>query len=191
MSHLTQPLASLSEDELRYLQPILEHIHQHFCAGKGLLSEYLLNWLAYPLQQLGDKTGVAVVVKGQPGTDKGVIFNVLMGKIYGEHYVQCKDIHDLTGGFNSLIAKKMLVNLDEATFGGLRRENQMLKNFITEPRTNMTEKFKDSVQINSYVNLVITTNEDFPVAITEGDRRYFVKGPLGPSPTTMHTGAAA
>ncbi|BDA41857.1 hypothetical protein COCOBI_02-6520 [Coccomyxa sp. Obi] len=152
MSHLTQPLASLSEDELRYLQPILDHLHQHFCAGEVLLSEYLLNWLAFPLQKLGEKTGVAVVVKGLPGTGKGLVFNKLMSAIYDEHYVQCKDIHDLTGGFNSLTAKKMLVNLDEATF----------------------EKYKDSVQIKSYVNLVITTNEDFPVAITEGDRRYFV-----------------
>ena len=146
----------------------------HFCNGQELLAVYLTNWLAFPLQQLGDKTGVAVVVKGRPGTGKGQIFNVLMRKIYGEHYHQCKDIQDLTGTFNSHTVQKLLVNLDEATFGGLKRENQILKNFITEPRATLTEKFKDSVEINGYVNLVITTNEDFPVAISEGDRRYFV-----------------
>ncbi|CAL8468248.1 g7787 [Coccomyxa elongata] len=174
MSHVELPATPLTPQESDRLRPITDHILLHFCDNEQLLSDYLTNWLAFPLQQLGDKTGVAVVVKGKPGTGKGQIFNVLMRKIYGEHYHQCKDIQDLTGTFNSHTVQKLLVNLDEATFGGLKRENQILKNFITEPRATLTEKFKDSVEINSYVNLVITTNEDFPVAITEGDRRYFV-----------------
>ncbi|CAL8466691.1 g6227 [Coccomyxa elongata] len=68
----------------------------------------------------------------------------------------------------------MFVNLDEATFGGYKQANQILKNFNTEPKAMLTERFKDSIGINNYVNLVITTNEDFPVEITENDRRYFV-----------------
>ncbi|CAL8465957.1 g5493 [Coccomyxa elongata] len=38
----------------------------------------------------------------------------------------------------------------------------------------MQEKFKESIHIKSYVNLVITTNEDLPMEINENDRRYFV-----------------
>ncbi|CAL8469122.1 g8663 [Coccomyxa elongata] len=35
----------------------------------------------------------------------------------------------------------MFVNLDEATFGGYKVDNQALKNFITEPKATMQEKF--------------------------------------------------
>ncbi|CAL8463166.1 g2700 [Coccomyxa elongata] len=97
-----------------------------------------------------------------------------MSSIYGEHYIQSKDIKDLTGKFNAHTANKMFVNLDEATFGGYKQDNQILKNFITESMAVIEEKFKDPMTINSYVNLAITTNEDFPVEISEHDRRYFV-----------------
>jgi putative DNA primase/helicase len=173
MSHLEQPVQPLNEEESAFIKPVIDHIHKYFCDEKSESSDYLLNWLAFPLQQLGFKTGVAVVVKGMPGTGKGLFFNQLMKAIYGEHHRQVKDIEQLTGNFNSLTAKAMFVNLDEATFGGRIAQMQALKNFITEPRAVLTEKYKDSIEVTSLVNLVITTNENFPVAIGEGDRRYF------------------
>lgn len=121
MSHI-EPHERPTAEELVYLQPILQHILVHFCGGEDDLADYLLNWLAFPLQRLGEKTGVAVVVKGLPGTGKGLIFNRLVAAIYGEHYAQCKDIQDLVGNFNAATAKKMFVNLDEATMP-LFREN--------------------------------------------------------------------
>ncbi|CAL8463023.1 g2557 [Coccomyxa elongata] len=98
MSHVEMPAKPLTPQESDYLRPISDHLLLHFCNNEQLLADYLTNWLAFPLQQLGEKTGVA----------------------------------------------KLLVNLDEATFGGLKRENQILKNFITEPRATLTEKFKDN-----------------------------------------------
>ena len=68
----------------------------------------------------------------------------------------------------------MFINLDEATFGGRKVENQQLKNFITEPFIVTEQKYKERMKVKSYANLAITTNEDFPVAISEGDRRFFV-----------------
>ena len=86
MSHVDLPAESLKEEEAAYLQRLINHILLHFCGGQDALADYLFNWMAFPLQRLGIKTGVAVVVKGLPGTGKGLIFNVLMGKIYREHY---------------------------------------------------------------------------------------------------------
>ncbi|CAL8465956.1 g5492 [Coccomyxa elongata] len=85
MSHVDQE-DMVTEEDLAYIQPILQHIRLHFCNGEDELADYLLNWLAFPLQHLGQKTGVAVVIKGLPGTGKGLIINHLMSAIYGEHY---------------------------------------------------------------------------------------------------------
>ena len=117
---------------------------------------------------------MAVVIKGPPGTGKGLIINTLMGAVYGENYVQLNEIGKLLDRFNEGTANNMFINLDEATFGGRKVENQQLKNFITEPYIVTEQKYKERMKIKSYANLVITTNEDFPVAISEGDRRFFV-----------------
>ena len=47
------------------------------CGNNKEHYEYLLDWLAYPLQE-GKKTGVAILVKGLPGCGKGIFFNELM-----------------------------------------------------------------------------------------------------------------
>ena len=115
---------------------------------------------------------MAIVIKGPPGMGKGLIINTLMGAVYGENYIQLNEIGKLLDRFNEGTANRMFINLDEATFGGRKVENQQLKNFITEPF--IEQKYKEKMKVKSYSNLVINTNEDFPVAISEGDRRFFM-----------------
>ncbi|BDA44319.1 hypothetical protein COCOBI_05-5030 [Coccomyxa sp. Obi] len=91
MNHIDLPAEVLSENEMAYLQPILDHVLVHFCGGEQEHADYLLKWLAFSLQCLGTKTGIATVVKGLLGTGKGLIFNVLMSKIYEDEKIHTKD----------------------------------------------------------------------------------------------------
>lgn len=68
MSHLELPIEGLTEVELAYLKPVTDHLLPHFCEVNAVLSDYLLSWLAIPLERLSIKTGVATVVNGLPGT---------------------------------------------------------------------------------------------------------------------------
>ncbi|CAL8469120.1 g8661 [Coccomyxa elongata] len=67
MSHVDQE-DMVTKEDFAYIQPILQHIRLHFCNGEDEMAHYLLNWLAFPHQHLGQKTGVAVVIKSLPGT---------------------------------------------------------------------------------------------------------------------------
>ena len=49
-----------------------------------------------------------------------------------------------------------------------------LKGIITEPMTDLERKGVDSKQIESHINLIFTSNEDYLVHIERDDRRYYV-----------------
>ena len=57
------------------------------------------------------------------------------------------------------------MNVDEATFGGFKEQSNRLKSIITEPMTSFESKRKDSIQVKSHINLIFTTNEDYPVHV--------------------------
>lgn len=73
-----QPPYELNEEELALIEPILAHYEKVFGEGdpEGLV--YLWDWFALPLQQVGTKTCVAIVIRvrfisvpidGQPDTE--------------------------------------------------------------------------------------------------------------------------
>ena len=102
--------------------------------------------------------------------------NELIGeRLYGsDNYKQVGDINTLVGKFNYSTASKLLINVDEATFGGYNDQANRLKGIITEPMTEMEQKGVDSRQVESHINLIFTSNEEYPVHIDKDDRRYYV-----------------
>ena len=97
-------------------------------------------------------------MQGPPGTGKGMLVDRLIGsQIFGRNlYKQVHNTDDLLGNFNADTADKLLVDVDEASFGGYAKQANRLKGIITEPTTQMERKGKDSITIPSYSNLVLT-----------------------------------
>ena len=62
--HMVFPLQQLTAAEEEVIQPVLGHVLTHSCCGSVELSEYFLNWLASPLQDLGMKTGEPIFPAG-------------------------------------------------------------------------------------------------------------------------------
>ena len=76
-----QPPYDLEEAELALIEPILAHYEKVFRAADPVGLKYLWDWFALPLQQVGTKTGVAIVIRvriisacidGQPDTECAV-----------------------------------------------------------------------------------------------------------------------
>ena len=80
------PHAPLTPTELSTIEPILHLLREGICCGVAEHFEYLVRWLAVPLQELGARTGVALLVHGAQGTGKSLIFDVLMAKLYGSFH---------------------------------------------------------------------------------------------------------
>ncbi|KAA6374510.1 MAG: hypothetical protein EZS28_029964 [Streblomastix strix] len=129
-------------------------------ANNELIYEYLLNWIAYIIQNAGKKTETAPILQGLQG--------------YSTKNVT--DIDDMVGKFNAVIENKMLVIANEMKNCGDARMPNMdaLKSIITDSSFQVNEKYIPKRKVENVVNLIIVTNNVFPVKIENSDRRYVV-----------------
>ena len=136
---------------------ILYHI-KNLCGGNIMYYEYLLDWLAYPIQT-GEKTNVAVISYGGQGCGKSIIFEELMGEhIYGKQlYASISGGEQIGGSFNSHITGNMFLNIAEPNDFSKAKLNK-LKDLITSSTAEVNSKGKDQVFVDDFTNYVFTCN---------------------------------
>ena len=117
----------------------LAHLTDNICCGNEEHATYLLNWLAWGVQNPGDRAEVAIVLKGGEGTGKGVAINTY-GELFGSHFVHITQPSHLTGHFNAHLQACSVLFADEALFAGDRRHDGTLKALITEPTIQIEPK---------------------------------------------------
>ena len=162
---------------------ILLHI-KNLCGGNDRYYEYLLDWLAFPIQT-GQKTNVAVISHGGQGCGKSRFFVDFMGdEIYGKH-LHAKIAGgktQISGDFNAHISGNMYLAIEEPndfTKGQLNK----LKDMITSGTSEVHSKGKDQVFVEDYTNYVFTCNKIPEDMLEADDRRYFIIQHVGELPT--------
>ena len=154
-------------------QPILDIIKEIWCDNNEDSYEYVLNYFAHILQKPHIKMGVLLALKSKQGGCKGIVLKKLEEIIGDDHYCQNSNADHLFGNFNGQLEGKVLVNLDEAFWGGDKKLEGVMKNKITEGKQTINKKNKENYIIDCYANYIITTNNDWFAGTTEDDRRYY------------------
>ena len=154
-------------------QPILDHIKELWCSGDEDAYEYILNYFSHIIQKPHIKTGVLLALKSKQGGGKGIILDKLAQIIGDAHYAQNSNANFLFGDFNGQLEGKILINLDEAFWGGDKKLEGVIKNKITEKRQTINKKNKENYIVDCYANYIITTNNDWFAGTTEDDRRHY------------------
>lgn len=150
------------------------HIYNVFCDGNAEHFYYYMAWMARIVQDPGGKRpGVAIVLRGGKGIGKGMFAN-FFGEIFGESFVPINSSKGFTGEFNMHLSKGIFVFLDEAMWGGDKQAEGRLKALITEPTVLFQPKGIDSMPLNSYLNIMMASNEDWVVPATIDERRFFI-----------------
>lgn len=147
------------------------HILVNICGGNEEYAAWMMNWMALGLQQPGLVIGTAPVLKGLPGTGKGVLAN-LYGHLWGVHYVSVTKDDHVSGRFNQHLEARRLVYVDEAMFGGDRKNAGVIKTMLTEPRIMIERKGVDPVWLDNHMIFIVTSNENSTVPADIGDRRW-------------------
>ena len=168
---ITEEIADkFDEDEAK---PILDHILDCWCNGDEESFEYVMDYLAHIIQKPWKKSGVVLATRSKQGGGKGVVISKL-GEIIGDnHFCQNSNANYLFGDFNGQLEGKILVNLDEAFWGGDKKMEGMMKNKITERNQTINKKNKEAYMVSDYANYIISTNNDWFAGTTEDDRRYY------------------
>lgn len=159
--------------------PILELL-RHLCAGSAETPEgvervvdWCLKWLALPLQKPGTKMRSALVFHGPQGAGKNLFFEIIAA-IYGR-YALVVGQEQLEDKFNDWASQKCFLIGDEIVARAeLYHQKNKLKAFITGETIQINTKMLPLRTETNHVNVVFLSNEHQPLALEEGDRRYFV-----------------
>ncbi len=156
---------------------------QYLCGEGGQdqapTTDWLLKWIAYPLQHPGTKMRTAVVMHGDEGTGKNMFWGAV-ASIYGQ-YAGLINQFQLQSQFNDWASRKMFVVANEVvTRMELKHLVGYLKNLVTEPRIPIETKGLPQREEDNRMQLVFLSNELRPLHISPGDRRYMVVKTPGP-----------
>ncbi len=154
----------------------------HLCSREGDrpdLVDWVLRWMAYPLQHPGAKMQSALIVHGEQGTGKSTVFKVL-AEIYGykdnyQNYAVILDQKALESKYNSDWDSKLYVLAEEVVNSSDKWQlKNELKEMVTGDRIRIEKKFLDAYYQANRCNIVFLSNEDQPLPLDNKDRRHCV-----------------
>jgi putative DNA primase/helicase len=142
-------------------------------ANAEALFQWVLRWVAYPIQNPGAKMKTTVVVHGPQGTGKNLFFEAVMA-IYGK-YGRILDQDALEDKHNDWASRKLFLIADEVVAQSHRYQiKNKLKTLITGTWVRINPKHIAAYDEANHVNLVFLSNEAMPVVLEEDDRRHCV-----------------
>lgn len=160
-------------------EPLMDLL-AHLCAfsaesnaGQAAVFDWVLNWLAYPLQHPGAKMATALVFHGPQGAGKNLFFEAI-ASIYGK-YALVVGQDQLEDKFNDWASQKLFLIGDEVVARAeLYHQKNKLKSFITGETIQINAKMLPLRTEANHVNVVFLSNEHQPLALERDDRRYLV-----------------
>lgn len=149
-----------------------KHLEEVLCSGDNESYIYVRKWLAHIFQKPQELSRTAIVIPNSgEGTGKGIFLEAI-ANLLGTYCTVITDIERLGARFNSHISAKLLINANEAIWGGDKRKAGTLKALITDKTHTLELKHKEAIQISNYVRLIVTSNEDWAVPVGIDDRRF-------------------
>lgn len=163
------------EVDMEKLEPILTLLYKVWADENEQTYQYYLNWFSHILQKPYKKTNVCIALQSSQGVGKTIVIN-LIGKIIGDKYFYtASSLKHILGDFNGDCEGKLLVNLNECTWGGNKSQEGAFKEFITDDSVVINRKGVNTYRVENYANTIITTNAEWMVALSKDDRRYNVQ----------------
>lgn len=148
---------------------------EHLLGNDPELIPWLLDWIAYPLQNLGAKMPTSVIMHGDEGSGKNLFWEVIVRSIYGK-YGRVVGQSQLEDKFNDWASRLLFAVGDEVLASSQERRHLKgsLKALISGAEININAKMQPLRREVNHVNLVFLSNELQPNALDASDRRYCV-----------------
>jgi len=141
---------------------------------------WLLCWMAYPLQNPGAKMSSAIIMHGPQGTGKSTVFQALAW-IYGtgttRDYSTVLNQRGLEDKFNADWAADRLYILAEevVTRAEMWHIKNELKELVTGARIRVNPKHTAAYTQRNHINIVYLSNEGQPLPLDNDDRRHLAR----------------
>ena len=137
--------------------------------------EWVINWMAGFLQTR-KRSQCALVLKGDQGSGKGILFEHIITPLFGEEYCVVVDDDRLHSNFKNWMSGQLFYNLNEISHDIKTRKaiKNFIKQLVTDTKVQAEQKYKDSGAIEIFGQVLITSNELAPLEVETSDRRFTI-----------------
>ncbi len=150
----------------------------HLCNENQEATDWVIRWLAYPLQNVGAKLDTALLFHSDvQGSGKSLFFGQVMTTIYGR-YASVLGQHQLESQYTDW-RSRLLYAVFEEVLSRTEKHNQMgtIKHMITGTTQRIERKFVSGWEEANHMNAVFLSNEIQPFPLEPSDRRFLVVWP--------------
>ena len=151
------------------------HVEEVLCHNDRTVIDFVWAWLADLIQNPGGrKPGSAIVLCGGKGVGKST-FTRPFEKILGDkHFLSTANPSHVLGKFNSHLAERLMIVLEEAFWGGDVKAEGGLKTLITEQCMTIERKGFQAENRDTYMRLVLCSNNEWVVPASADERRFLI-----------------
>lgn len=180
-----KPIETTYDDAAAMCKPITDLLF-HLCEYNQAVYDWVIRWLAIPLQRPGTKMDTALIFHGEiQGAGKSLFFDRVMTRIYGDYAVILGQ-GQLESQYNDWVSNKLYA-LFEEIFSGSDRYSQMgmVKQLITGNTIYINQKFVSGWKQDNFVNAIFLSNNMMPLSLEQNDRRHVVCYPTKKIPEPL------
>ena len=152
---------------------IHRHLLEVICDGDQAAYDWLIRWCAHCVQHPAERAEVAVVLRGEKGTGKGVFAEKIMLSIFRDHGLQVANPRQFTGQFNAHLQGVLFLFVDEAFWAGDKASEGVLKSLVTERTLMIEPKHVNAFAVPNQLKILMASNNDWVVPATADERRFF------------------
>jgi hypothetical protein len=135
---------------------------------------YLINYIAHLFQKPTELPGIAILFQSEQGFGKDTLRQII-ARLIGNKYVhETSDLESIFGSFNSSIANKLLVVLNEMEGKDGFGYKERMKALWTADIIELNEKNVKRWKQQNFMRAFIYSNNKRPIQIPYDDRRYVV-----------------
>ena len=136
--------------------------------------EWLIRWVADIFQNPDRLPGVCPLLKSGQGWGKDTLVDIISKLLNKKYIFRTAKPEDVFGHFNPCIQNKLILQLNELEGKDGFMNKEKLKNLITEATTKINQKNMKEYDQSNYLRIIICTNNNNPIEIPSGDRRFVV-----------------
>lgn len=132
----------------------------------------LIQWLAHIFQRPRERPSWHIMIPSVPGTGKGFMLEKMLQPTL-RHTMVISSYGQLLAQFSPVLESNLLILLDDCKSNSDSTQTR-LKSVLSEERQYVERKHKDGGMVDCYARFILASNEDRPLYLEAGERRWFV-----------------
>lgn len=137
----------------------------------------MIQYIAHAIQCPEERPSYGIMLLSEPGTGKGYTFEKIITPLFANQTTIARSYGRLTGQFSTLLFDNMFVLLDDPKCRSDATATE-LKSILSEERAYIERKHQDGKTHHTYTRIILASNEDRPLPLDDGDRRWFAPAKL-------------